>query len=67
MKAEYVQIKNMQERHQPAPKVTIEEMVLIADKVEKETGRYPSYGDIYTAIHFGRIKPSDYLRKGGKK
>ena len=59
--------KKLKERHQPAPTITIDEMMIIAEKVAEETGRYPSYGDIYTAIHFGRIQPSDYLRKGGKK
>lgn len=67
MKAERSQIHNMQERHQPAPKITIDEMMLIADKVAEETGHYPSYGEVFTGITCGRINPADYLRKGVRK
>ena len=66
MKAERVQLKSMKERHQPTPKLTIEDIVEIARQIAKETGRYLSYGDVCTGIYTGRINPDDYLEKRGR-
>lgn len=65
MKAEPIQIKSMKERHQPAPKLTIADILEIARQIDEETGRYLSYGDVCTGIYAGRINPDDYLKKRG--
>lgn len=63
MKAERVMLQSVKERHQPEPKLTIEDVLEIARRIDKETGRYMSYGDVCTAICTGRINPDDYLRR----
>ena len=63
MKAERVLLQSMKERHQPMPKLTIDDVLEIARKIDEETGRYPSYGDVCTGIYTGRINPADYLGK----
>ena len=42
-------------------KLTIEDIVEIARQIDKETGRYLSYGDVCTGIYAGRIDPEHYL------
>lgn len=66
MKAERTLKQGMKERHQPTPKLTIEDIIEIARKIDKETGRYLSYGDVCTGIYAGRINPDDYLEKRGR-
>lgn len=63
MKAELVLLHSMKERHQPVPKLTIDDILYIAKRIDQETGRYMSYGDVCTAIYAGRINPADYLGK----
>lgn len=63
MKAERVQIRSMKERHEPAPNLTIADILEIARKIDEETGRYLSYGAVCTGIYAGRINPDDYLKK----
>ena len=53
--------RKLKEHHQPKPKVSITEMLIIAEKVAEETGHYPSYGEVQTKIQCGHIKPKDYL------
>lgn len=50
-------------KHQPAPKITIHEVLKIADKVKQETGRYPSYGKVVQGIENGSIDPWRYIRR----
>ena len=38
-------------------------MLEIARKIDEETGRYMSYGDISAGIETGRIVPEEYLGK----
>ena len=54
-------LKPKEQKRQPAPKLTIDDIVYIARQIDKETGRYLSYGDVCTEIYAGRINPSDYL------
>ena len=63
MKAERVMLQSVKERHQPMPKLTIDDILEIARQIDKETGRYLSYGDVCTGIYAGRINPDDYLEK----
>lgn len=63
MKAEPIMLHSMKERHQPIPKLTIDDILEIARQIDKETGRYLSYGDVCTGIYAGRINPDDYLEK----
>lgn len=63
MKAEPIRLRSMKERHQPVPKLTIDDILEIARQIDKETGRYLSYGDVCTGIYAGRINPDDYLEK----
>lgn len=50
-------------KHQPAPDITTEEVLKIAEKVKQETGRYPSYGKVVQGIENGRIDPWRYIRR----
>jgi hypothetical protein len=43
--------------------LTIDDILEIARQIDKETGRYLSYGDVCTGIYAGRINPDDYLEK----
>ena len=63
MKAELVLLREMKEKHQPMPKMTIDDILEIAEKISEETGHYPSYGDVCLGIYYGRIHPADYLGK----
>lgn len=63
MKAERVMLHSMKERHQPVPKLSIDDILEIARKIDEKTGRYLSYGDVCTGIYAGRINPDDYLEK----
>lgn len=56
----------LKERHELAPNLTIADIVEIARQIDKETGRYLSYGDVCTGIYAGRINPEDYLGKRGR-
>ena len=49
-------------KHQPAPNITVYEVLKIAEKIKKETGRYPSYGRLVADIESGRVNPSQYIR-----
>lgn len=49
------------ERHQPPPKVTTDQMLIIADGIAEETGHYPSFGEVQTGIELGKINPKEYL------
>ena len=67
MKAERVLLQGMKEaKHQPAPKLTIADMLEIAHKIGDETGHYPSYGEVSTGIYAGTINPDEYLEKRRK-
>ena len=55
------------ERRQPPPKVPIADMLIIADAIHKETGHYPSFGEVQTGIDYGQINPKKYLKKDGKR
>lgn len=50
-------------KHQPAPKITIPQVLKIADKIKAETGRYPSYGKVVHGIENGSIDPWKYIRR----
>lgn len=58
----YIARPKVKEHHQAAPKITIHQMLMIAKKIDEETGHYPSYGELSSKIHYGHIKPADYLR-----
>ena len=49
-------------KHQPAPRLTIEQVLDIAEKEYKKTGHYPSYGKVVQHIESGKIKVGYYLR-----
>lgn len=50
-------------KHQPAPKITIPQVLKIAEKIKQETGRYPSYGKVVHGIENGSIDPWRYIRR----
>lgn len=50
-------------KHQPAPDITTNEVLKIAEKIYKETGRYPSYGKVVQGIENGSIDPWQYIRR----
>lgn len=50
-------------KRQPAPDITTHEVLKIAEKVKKETGRYPSYGKLVHGIENGSIDPWQYIRR----
>lgn len=50
-------------KHQPAPLLSVADVLKIADKVSEETGRYPSYGKVVAAIENGSIDPWRYIRR----
>lgn len=50
-------------KHQPAPEISKHEILEIADKVKKETGKYPSYGKVVQGIENGSIDPWRYIRR----
>lgn len=50
-------------KHQPAPDITTNEVLKIAEKVKQETGRYPSYGKVVQGIENGSIDPWRYIRR----
>lgn len=50
-------------KHQPVPKISIHEVLKIAEKVKEETGRYPSYGKVVQGIENGKIDPWRYIRR----
>ena len=58
--------KPKEPKHQPAPKITIADVMEIARKIDEETGRYPSYGYVSAGIETGRIVPDDYLERGNQ-
>lgn len=62
-KSEYRYGRLPEPKHQPAPKITIEDMLEIARKIDQQTGHYLSYGEISTGIYAGCINPDDYLEK----
>ena len=51
----YERSVQQKEKHQPSPKLTVEEMVEIACKLSKERGRYVSYGDVQQMILTGKL------------
>lgn len=66
MKAETILLQSVKERHQPAPKLTIDEVLEIAHKIAEETGRYPTYGKLVGSIELGKVDPWQYIRKKRK-
>ena len=53
--------KSNKAKPQPAPKVTIAEMLVIAEKISAQTGHYPSVGELQVRIDTGELRPEDYL------
>ena len=62
-KSEYRYGRLPEPKRQPAPTLTISDMLEIARKIDQQTGHYLSYGEISTGIYAGRINPDDYLKK----
>lgn len=46
---------------QPPPTVPIADMLEIAEGIYRETGHYPSFGEVQVGIDAGKIHPEDYL------
>ena len=65
----YIKSERKPKEHtkKPPPKVSINDMLTIADAIHKETGHYPSFGEVQTGIDYGHINPKKYLKKDGKR
>lgn len=61
MSQKYEKRPQVRERHQAAPKITIYQMLVLAEEIYKQTGQYITYGKLESEINEGRINPSDYL------
>lgn len=61
MSNKYDKKPRQKELHQAPPNITIYQMLVLAEEIYKQTGRYITYGELESEIHEGRIKPADYL------
>ena len=59
----YRTVELKEPKHQPAPNITIRDVMKIAEKIKAETGRYPSYGKLVAGIENGSVDPWRYIRK----
>lgn len=61
----YIKSERKPKEHQPLPppNVSINDMLTIADALYKETGHYPSFGEVQKGVDYGKIDPQKYLKK----
>lgn len=61
MSSKYDRKPKPAERQCAAPKISIYQMLLLREEIDKQTGRYYTYGKLERAILEGEINPDDYL------
>lgn len=63
-KGKTAKLKLKEPSHRPKPKWTIEDLLEVAEGIYRETGHYPSFGEVQTGIEAGEIHPECYLNRG---